>query len=169
MTPEEERVIASAEKAVKERLMRGVPAYLPGSSYVAGFSEEPSVVVSVQKLGNGYMLDLRTNPKRPPLPRPVHVPSPFVGQDPDELIDQILDGMSAIIRTINDKGAGEDWKDEENRKQVRDAFRIMFPSIASQIDRAVSDEPETTYEEPRHEQLVFETKEKLFEYLTKNL
>ena len=147
------------------------PQYVPGGigAYLSPQSEEPSVVVSVQKLGNGYMLELRTNPPRPK-PRIVkYTPSPFVGQDPDELIDQILDGMSAIIRTINDKGAGEDWKDEENRKQVRDAFRIMFPSIASQIDRSVSDEPETTYEEPRHEQLVFETKEKLFEYLTKNL
>ena len=149
--------------------MRGSPAFLPGSSYVAGFSEEPSVVVSVQKLGNGYMLDLRTNPKRPPLPRPVHVPSPFAGQDPDELIDRMIDGLGSLVRSINDKGAGEHWKDEDDRRQVREAFRIMFPGLTSSVDRLVSDEPEPTYEEPRHEQLVFETKEKLFEYLTKSL
>lgn len=149
--------------------MRGVPAYIAGAQYLSPTSEEPSVVVSVQKLENGYMLELRTNPKQPK-PRVVkRTPSPYVGQDPEELIDQILDGMSAVVRTINDKGAGEDWKDEDNRRQVREAFRIMFPSMASQIDQAVSDEPEPVYIEPQHERLVFETKEKLFEYLTKNL
>lgn len=149
--------------------MRGASAYLPGSSYVAGFSEDPSVIVSVQKLGNGYMLDLRTNPKRPPLQKPVHSPSPFVGQDPDELIDRMIDGLGGLVRSINDKGAGEDWKSEESRQQVREAFRIMFPGLTSNVDRLVADEPEVPYEEPRHEQLVFETKEKLFEYMTKNL
>lgn len=147
------------------------PQYVTGGmgAYLSPQSEEPSVVVSVQKLGNGYMLELRTSPKRPPLPRPVHVPSPFAGQDPDELIDRMIDGLGGLVRSINDKGAGEEWKDEENRKQVRDAFRVMFPSLTGNIDRMVSDEPVQVYEEPRHEQLVFETKEKLFEYLTKNL
>ena len=148
-------------------------SFLPASDYIGryplGGNGEPSVVVQVQKLGNGYVINLRTNPpypKRRPIAR---VPSPFVGQDPDELIDRILDGLSAVVRTINDQGAGELWKDEDNRKQVREGFRIMFPSMAATIDSAVSDEPEPVYEEPRNEQLVFETKEKLLEYLTKNL
>lgn len=82
----------------------------------------------------------------------------------------MIDGMGALIRSINDKGAGEDWKDSDDRKQVRDAFRVMFPGMSSQIDRLTSDlEDVASYEPPRHENLVFESKERLVEYLTKNL
>jgi hypothetical protein len=172
MTPEEKRrVLDLAGKRVKEKLMRG--GYIPGGvgAYLTPeFSNKaPSVLIDIQKLENGYMLTLTTNPEQPK-PRIVkHTPSPFVGQDPDELIDRVLDGLSALVRTINDKGAGEDWKDDENRKQVRDAFRVAFPNLSNQIDQAVSDEPVPQYVEPRHEQLVFETKQKLFEYLMKEL
>lgn len=143
-----------------------LPAYLAVGS---GYGDGPSVFVSVEKLGNGYQIDLRTNPPRPK-PRVVaHAPSPFVGRDPDEIIDQIIDGLGSLVSSIQDKGAGEDWKDGEHRVKVRETFRVMFPSMARQIDDVVSDEPEPVYEEPRHEQLVFESKKSLMEFLEKNL
>lgn len=147
------------------------PHYLAGGigAYAAPVSEEPSVIVSVQKLGNGYMIELQTNPKQPERPPVKHAPNPFAGLDPDELVDQIIDGFGSLARSINDKSAGEDWKSDDNRKNVRDAFRLMFPSMSSHIDDAVSTELPPVYIEPRHERLVFETKEKLFEYLTSNL
>lgn len=146
--------------------MHGVGDYIPAAP---SLGVGPKLEVNIAKLGNGYTLALQVHPEPPKRRKVQHTPSPFVGQDPDELIDKILDGMSALIRTINDKGAGEDWKDGGDRKQVREAFRVMFPGMATQIDRAVSDEPPPTYQEPRYEQLVFESKEKLIEFLTKEL
>lgn len=132
-------------------------AAMPGSG-------RPSVSVGIGKVGNGYIVKLQTSPVQPKPPR--LAPSPFVGMDPDELIDRILDGMGALIRTVNDKGAGEDWKDGDDRKQVREAFRVMFPDMARKVDRAI--EP-VEYIEPRYEHLVFESKEDLLEYLKTNL
>jgi hypothetical protein len=172
MTPEEEvrRVIKLAEKKEKEKLMRGdYPGGMGAYLSPAFSSKAPSVVIDIQKLENGYMLTLTTNPEQPK-PRVVErQTSPFVGQDPDEIIDKMIDGFGAVIRAINDKGAGESWKDDEDRAQIREAFRVMFPGVSRQIDQVVSDEPVPQYIEPRHEQLVFETKQKLFEYLMKEL
>lgn len=142
--------------------MRGMDGYL--SSVGVGPGHSSTVDVSISKVGNGYTVQLQTSP--PPPKPPKFQPSPFVGMDPDELIDRILDGMSALIRTVNDKGAGEDWKDGDNRKQVREAFRVMFPEMARKVDLAVES---IEYVTPRQDSLVFETKVALMKYLNENL
>ena len=140
------------------------------SSYAPGTQRLPSVVVSVNKVGNGYSLALQTNPKRR-MPRAVSpVENPFEGKDPAELIDNMIDGMGALIRAINDKGAGDgDWKGEDDREKVREAFKVMFPGMARNIQQLTEASDEEPQEEPRFESLVFETKKSLMEYLEKNL
>ena len=124
----------------------------------------PSVSVSVQlaKVGNGYTIQLQTHPPMPSARPPG--PTMFEGMDPDEMIDKMIDGIGALMRTIHDKGAGEDWKASEDRAQVREAFRVMFPPLANKADRAV-----VQYVPPRYDNLVFQSKKDLMDYLDRNL
>jgi hypothetical protein len=132
----------------------------------------PTLTVSIGKIDNGYVLKLNTIPKRK-MPRAVA--SPFAGMDPDEMIDKIVDGMGALIRSINDKGAGEDWKDGEDRVKVREGFKAMFPSL---VPPPIPKEEDTTFsvnavivddETPRSESRVFESKADLIKYLSEQL
>lgn len=141
--------------------MRGMPEY----QVLGSGNPHPLMNISIEKLGNGYVLSLTEYPK---MPEPtVPAPSPFEGLEPDELIDKMIDGVGALIRAINDKGAGEHWKDEEDRVQIREAFKVMFPQLARQADRLAGDPSQ--YQPPRSEQRVFESKDVLVEYLVKNL
>ena len=119
------------------------------------------MVVQISKVDNGYTLNLQEQ-----LPREPVVPdfqNPFEGMDPDEIVDKMINGMGAVIRTINDKGAGESWKDDEDRQAVREAFKVMFPGLARSI------RPPRMPKVPRYEDRVFESKETLLKYLTENL
>jgi hypothetical protein len=136
--------------------MFGEPAFGVGDLPHQG---GPSVVIAIQKLGNGFVTTLQTNPT----PAAVQQGPPIEEADPDEQLDQLIDGLGAFFREINDKGAGEGWKEGEDRQKVRAAARLMFPQFSGQIARY------TKSERPRYEQLVFESKDMLLEYLTKNL
>lgn len=143
----------------------GVGAYLNPTS--VGIPLVPTVTVSIGKIDNGYVLKLNTIPKRR---APRVVAPPFAGMDPDEMIDKIVDGMGALIRSINDKGAGEDWKTDEDRAKVREGFKAMFPNLvpppvhADDVAIAVGEDLA-----PRSESRVFESKIDLIKYLTENL
>jgi hypothetical protein len=140
-------------------------AYLAGGpEYVTGYANRPTVTVQIAKVGNGYTLQLTTNPKRFPA-AVAPEPSPFEGMSPDEVIDKMVDGAGAVLRRIHDAGAGEDWKEDGDRQQVREAVKAMFPGIARQIERSQEPPPEPS----RHESLVFETKAKLMEFIEKEL
>ena len=143
-----------------------IPAAPPGIPLT------PTLYVSIGKIDNGYILKLHTNPKRR-IPRAVSAPNPFVGMDPDETIDKIVDGMGALIRSINDKGAGEDWKEDGDRAKVRDGFKAMFPSLVPPPPPSKEElaelEAQVDAETPRSEQRVFESKEALIKYLTEQL
>lgn len=134
------------------------------SSSFDGPSPPPSVSVKIQKLGNGYTLQLTTNPPRPPVAYGAE-PSPFEGMEQDEIIDKLVDGAGALLGRLHDIGAGESWKDDAEREQVREAFKIMFPGVARQFSRPAGPPPV----ESRYESLVFETKEKLMEFIEKEL
>lgn len=128
-------------------------------------SAGPTASAEIQKLGNGYVVTFMTNPPRR---HPVRQQGPpLQGKDPDEIIDDLVNGLGAFMRTIREKETGEDWKDSQDRKLIRDGFRQMFPQVVSQIENAAEEPVES--ERPRHEQLVFETKAAMLEYLTKNL
>lgn len=130
----------------------------------------PSLTIQVVKMDNGYVTTLNEVPKRKP--RKIRtIPNPFVGKTPDEMIDQMIDGVGAILRTFRQAEAEEEWKGGEDREKVRMAFKAMFPTLAQQaVDMTQEPDPEEEMpREPRHEQTVFETKDALVEYLTKNL
>ncbi len=132
---------------------------MPGFVGDLPYQSAPSVSIGIQKLGNGFVTTLQTNP---PV---VHTHRAPVGGDldPDEALDHLIDGIGAFLREINDKGAGEGWKDGEDRQKVRAAARLLFPQFSSPT---VPEEPQ---EHPRYEQLVFESKAAMIEYLNKNL
>jgi hypothetical protein len=129
-----------------------------------GVSAAPSVSVKIQKVGNGYTLQLTTNPPRPPVAYGAE-PSPFDGMGQDEIIDKLVDGAGALLGRLHDAGAGESWRDDEDRQQVREAFKLMFPGVARQFAHPPGPPPV----ESRHESLVFETKAKLMEFMEKEL
>lgn len=137
---------------------------VPAENYFHAGDHGPTVYVELRKVDNGYTIQLRTDPPRPPI-RPEDFQGPYDGMDPDEIIDRMVDGLGAMVRTINDKGAGESWKDGDDRQQVREAFKIMFPQFARHAERIVRPPPE----QPRQEHRVFETKKSLMDYLEKNL
>lgn len=132
----------------------------------------PKLTISIGKLDNGYTVALRQSPKRR-APR-VHAapPNPFIGKTPDEIIDNMIDGVGAVLRTFRQAEAEEEWKGGEDREKVRTAFKAMFPALAQQaVD--MTQEPELPPSEEdihgRSESNVFESKDALIEYLTKNL
>ena len=141
---------------------RGVPAY----TMFGGSSEPgPSISISIEKVGNGYTLGLQTFPP-PPKRRPPST-SPFAGMETGEVVDRVIDSIGMLSRAINNKGAGEDWKGDEEREKLREGFRALFPGVYNQIEQAV--EPPEIQVQPRAESLVFESKIALLEFLTKEL
>lgn len=130
----------------------------------------PVATAFVAKVGNGYTIQFHTNPKMPPPVRIRPVKSPFEGMDPDEIIDRMVDGVGALLRSVNDSGAGESWKESADRQQVREAFKVFFPDFAARAEQLTqTQEEQDTVELPRHESLVFEHKEELLAFLAKNL
>jgi hypothetical protein len=124
--------------------------------------------ISIGKVDNGYTVNLLEPPK---LPKVEATKSPSemkeVNVDMDEKIDKMIDGFTAFLRHINDKGAGENWKEDNNREQLREGFKMAFPGLA----RGAYQTPGAPRHvlRARHENRVFETKEALIKYLEENL
>lgn len=147
--------------------MFGEEAYMP-----AAVPMTPTMVVTVGKLDNGYVLKMSSIPK----PRPVQfVAHPLAGMDPDEAIDKMIDGVGAFMRAIHNNAAEEDWKKGEDRAKVREAIKELFPSL---LPPAVQSEPGSavlTQESDgaefraKSESRVFESKLDLIKYLTEKL
>lgn len=133
-------------------------------SFIPG-AEGPTLRITVLKVDNGYNLELASSPRRPKAIAPV--PSAAESMSPDEIIDRMVDGMGAFIRSINDKGAGEDWKEDGDKGRIREAVKIFFPQLAHAAARAVTTEDFLPM--PRHETLVFESKQSLMKFLETNL
>lgn len=146
--------------------------YIPA---VEGMSRpHPTLTVAITKLDNGYVVVLQEIPKRKQRKPRVHKPqpNPFEGMEPDQIIDQMIDGVGAVLRTFRQAEAEEEWKGGEDREKVRTAFKAMFPGLAQQaIDMTEKPEPPDPEElrMPRSEQQVFGSPEELMEYLKKNL
>ncbi len=139
----------------------GTPMYVTRSA--------PTLKVSVLKFDNGYAVSLDEVPK-PREPRRLPPPeNPFSGMDPDQIIDQMIDGVGAVLRTFRDAEAGEDWKGGEDRAKVRTAFKAMFPGLAQQAVSMTQEPEEPDLQVPRKERRVFESKESLMKYLDENL
>ncbi len=134
------------------------------AEYIGAPAGEATVLVSVGKVMNGYQVVLATRPKRKPV-RPML--NPLAGMDPDEAIDRMVDTFGAFLRTIHDKGAGEDWKDGHggDRQLIRDGFKAFLPHLAVSGYQTADESTEL----PRHETMVFGTKEQLMKYLDENL
>jgi len=134
---------------------------LPLSGYGTAPGLHNSVTVTVSKVDNGYQTWL-TGPPPPAPPRPQPL-SHLAGLTEEEVADRLIDGISALMRYMNDKGAGETWKDGGDRETLREAFKVLFPGITSRIAEPL--EPMIAKSETR----VFESKDALLEYLAKSL
>lgn len=128
----------------------------------------PSVSVQIGKVGNGYTVHLQSRPERPRHPVRPRPEGPFQDLDPDQAIDKMVDGLGALIRSINDKGAGEDWKNDEDRQAIREVVKAIFPSVAGHPHGPPVYDYETM-EQAKSEHLVFQEKSDLIAYLEKNL
>lgn len=118
--------------------------------------------VDIVKVDNGYTVQLQEQiPYEPPTA--TDYPNPFEGMDSDEVVDKMIDGMGAAIRAINDKGAGEGWKDDADRQLIREGFKMLFPGLTRRA------QPYKAPKQPRFETRVFESKEDLVKYLLENL
>jgi hypothetical protein len=142
------------------------------SFLAAGEPSYPPLTIGITKHGNGYSVQLSQSPKR--RPHRVHTPppNPLEGMDPDEIIDQMIDGVGAVLRTFRDAEVGDSWKEGEDREKVRTAFKTMFPGFTQQaVSMTEKPEPPQTDADlyGRHESLVFESKESLMKYLDENL
>lgn len=144
--------------------------FIPAYSAVGAPGHQPRLVVSISKMDNGYTVQLREIPKpkrRVPI---APIESPFIGMEPDEIVDKMIDGVGAIVRSFH--AEAEDWKGSEEREKVREAFKVMFPDFSRQAIRLTA-QPDPVdpdeLREPRAESLVFESKESLMAYLDKNL
>ncbi len=139
------------------------PDYLRPAYAAMGTGSMPPVLqINIVKVDNGYAVDLAAMPRR----KERSPESGFVSaQDPDEMIDKMVDGLGAFLRAVHDEGAGETWKDGGDREKVREAVKTFFPSAY----RQAVEMSEPPAEPPRSEERVFETKESLLKYLTENL
>lgn len=130
----------------------------------------PTLTVQVVKMDNGYIVTLQEIP-RPKPSRRIVVPNPFEGKSPDEIIDQMIDGVGAVLRTFRQAEAEEEWKGSEDRETVRTAFKALFPNLAQQaftLTEAPESEEDRRRQEPRQEQNVFGSKAELMKYLDQN-
>lgn len=125
--------------------------------------------ISIRKMDNGFVVNLNEPPKRQTeeeLEKELEADRP---KNPEAQVDALVDGIVAFTKYINDKGAGEDWKDhsEEVKVQMRKGFKIFFPNLNPDRSRRPR-RPISSYQ-PRVEQNVFQTKEELLAYIQKNL
>jgi len=118
----------------------------------------PTLRVSIERHDNGWLVSLVEPPKHPP----AMTKTPPVMEE-SEMIDTMIDGIGALLRHLNDHGAGDDWKGSDDREKLREAFKVMFPGIVS--PRA----PVAQAAWPRQETRVFDAKAALLSYLEKNL
>lgn len=145
----------------------------PAEGYISSYSPSalPKLTIQLVKLDNGYVVKLQEAGRK--APRAIApVESPFAGLEPDQIIDKLVDGVGAMLRSINDAGAGEDWKGSDNRSQMREAFKLLFPDMArhaEQLARPAELPSDEDMHGPRQESNVFESKEALLEYLKKHL
>lgn len=77
-------------------------------------------------------------------------------------LDAISNGLSAFMKSILDKEAGEDWKGEDAKEKIREAIKAFAPSLGSPSAYQ-------TPAMPRIENKVFEKKADLLKYLDENL
>jgi hypothetical protein len=115
-----------------------------------------TVVVAIQKIDNGYVINLVEAPKRPEKrtgPR-----------NPAVTIDDMIDGIIDFNKNMEAETTGENWKgdDEERRVKLREAFKKMNPGL---IARMAEGPPP----EPRVEHKCFAFKVDLLKYLEENL
>lgn len=146
-----------------------------GNEYVAqaqGLSAhvdypEFKLTISIQKADNGYFVGLVEPPDlkayKEARRRERQERMKKLSGSIDERIDAMVDGVVAFQKFVLDKSAGEDWKGEDMREKMREGVKVAFPGIMREI---TAGEPPP---QARQEQMVFETKEKLLEFLTKNL
>lgn len=147
----------------------------PGAGgFIAIGADAPVISLKLAKLDNGYSVELMVNPKLKPIEEVKEEIATAVGAElnppvemtQDEIIDRMVDGLGAFLRSINDKGAGENWKGEDEKGKIREAVKLIFPQVSRQTVPANS---YRNYEPPHHESKVFETKAGLMKYLDENL
>jgi hypothetical protein len=148
----------------KERRMElGRAAYITSGPSI----NQPAVRVELVKLGNGYMTELIENRQQPEPEVKEDIATAVEAElDPpsvDEQIDRMVEGLGAFMRSVHDKGAGEDWKEDGDKEKIRAAVKLFMPNVVR------SDVGIKRYVAPRQESLVFESKKSLMEYLEKNL
>ena len=119
----------------------------------------PKATVTGVKVSNGYVVSIWT----PPKPEPPPPPPKEDGMTDDERLDHIVDALAAFIGFINNKGAGEDWKDVESREKIRVGFKAAFPQVAA---RPMLHRPRA--ERPAETQHVFGTQEEMLKFLKEN-
>ena len=137
-------------------------------AYAGPHVSRPSLVVTVTKLYNGYVTVLQETPKQDLQPAIGPAPSPFEGMEPDEIVDKMIDGIGAVLRSFRDSEVGDDWKGSADREKVREAFKVMFPDFVQRAVQLTSQDP-VLYKEPRNETRVHESKDSLMLYLDLNL
>jgi len=162
----------------------GIGDYITAPAYVAG--GEPSLTASIRKVDNGYLLEFSA-PPAPPTPeeqaliekaaaeaeklRRDQLDEQIEGMDAK--IDAMVDGITAFMRYIQDKAAGEDWKQDEVKEKVREGFKAMFPQFNPQRElrglRAELAALPPPGGEWRQESLVFGKLDDLVEFLKANL
>lgn len=89
----------------------------------------PRLTVTIVKVENGWLLDL-TDPG--PLLKAAKKISD--GNDPqiksEEDIDRSIEAMIAFNRHMNTQIEGEEWRDNEEKRQLlRDGFKLHFPQF----------------------------------------
>lgn len=122
----------------------------------------PDSAMQILRFDNGYVVVYTEIPKMPEVnPEDVEPPA-----DADKMMDDMIDGIGAFLRRINDHGAGDDWKGSEDREKLRKGFKAMFPGFTppghghgAVLGAAM----------PVQKRLVFESKEKLLAFLYKML
>lgn len=131
--------------------MFGEPAFAAGPDTISRCE------VQVVCVSNGYVVRIT----RTVAPEPVAPPAED-GMTEDERIDLMVDALAAFFGYINDKSAGEGWKDAESREKIRAGFKAMAPSGLTRSNSRQYYEPET-------KQLVFGSKEELLKFLSENV
>lgn len=138
---------------------RGMGAMGPEAFIGIGMAREPRLSLTIDKRDNGYVIDLLEPAKPKDRPKPTPMPTE------DEInarLDAISNGLSAFMKSILDKEAGDDWKDGDAKEKIREAIKAFAPSLGSPM--AYQNPPI-----PRIENKVFEKKADLLKYLDENL
>jgi len=114
---------------------------------------------SIERLDNGYVVRLQAPPE--PIQGPPGAPEPA---DLDAKLDSLIEGIPALGRAIVGGGEGDEWKNADAMFKAKQALKAMFPDLGRAI--GVGFASARPY---RQEELVFESKESLLVWLSKNL